>query len=411
MATLNNNQVASMLNEAIKMSTGKEAIDTLDLQGIVDAGNDASVIGSVEQFTKSLINVITKNWFTDSSYRSSYNDPFYEDAEKFGAIMQAISVEVPEVKESSAWQDFGPDTAHGQIDTIGEYKIYLPIVHTQYYGKTVAWELPICITGEQWDTAFDNESEIRSFVAYILMCVDNALVEHLENMNAANRNNFMAEKIAYANSQGATGIHVVNLVEEYVKEIGATDTDYTVEEYLNNSKALLNGTEIIDLYTKYIQRMSVNFNTAGRKRFTPSDRLVLQMLAKFKKRIDTVALSDTFHDSLVSIKGYEEIPYWQGQNTAESNLGFNAVSKIDVKIGSDGTAVEQGGIVAFLCDKWAIMHTVKSKRVAVKHFDPENLSQYYYQFRDQYMNDLTMNAIVFIVEDYKAPESDENVGE
>ena len=105
--TLNNNQIATVVNAAIAQATGASAVATMDLEGIIDAGNDASVIGSVEQFTKSLINVLIKNRFTDSSYRSQYTDPFFEDSEKYGAIIQAISVEVPQVKESSAWQDFG----------------------------------------------------------------------------------------------------------------------------------------------------------------------------------------------------------------------------------------------------------------------------------------------------------------
>ena len=94
MATLNNNQVATVLNTAIAMSTGSAEVGTLDLRGIIDNGNDSSVIGSVEQFTKSLINVLIRNWFTDSSYRSQYSDPFYEDTEKYGAIVQAISVDL-----------------------------------------------------------------------------------------------------------------------------------------------------------------------------------------------------------------------------------------------------------------------------------------------------------------------------
>ena len=38
------------------------------------------------------------------------------------------------------------------------------------------------------------EEELRSFVAYILMMVDNALVVHIEDMGNMNRNNFIAEK-------------------------------------------------------------------------------------------------------------------------------------------------------------------------------------------------------------------------
>lgn len=396
MATLNNNDVASVLNSAIAMSTGADDVGTLDLEDIIDAGNDDTVIGSVEQFTKALINVLVKNWFTDSKYRSQYNDPFFEDAETYGAIVQNISVEVPQVKESSAWQNFG--SGEGQVATVGTYTIYLPIVHSQYYGKTISWELPICITGEQWDTAFKNASELKTFVGYILMCVDNAIIVHLEDMNNANRNNFMAEKINYANGESATGVHVVNLVEKYVTEMGDSTEAYTVDQYLANVNAMRHGSEKIRLMKKYFQKMSVKYNTAGRRRFTPEDRIVLQVLSFFEERMSTVALSDTYHKDIVEMPGFQSVAYWQG--TGESDNDFDDISSINVKIASDGTSVSQSGIVAFMCDKWAVLHTIKSKRVAAKVFEPENLTQYYYQFRDLYMNDLTLNAVVFILADY-----------
>ena len=48
------------------------------------------------------------------------------------------------------------------------------------------------------------------------------------------------------------------------------------------------------------------------------------------------------------------------------------------------------------------MNTIKKHRVAATYFDPEALTQYYNQFRDQYMNNLTMNAVVYVVQDYVA---------
>lgn len=399
--TLNNNQVAEVVNAAIAQATGAADVGTLDLEGIIDAGNDSSVIGSREQFTKSLLNVLIKNWFTDSSYRGEYKNPFFEDSARFGALIQAISVDVPDVQASSCWQDFG--TGAGQVSTVGTYSVYLPVVHTQYYGKTVSWELPITLTDEQWDTAFKNADELAQFVAYILLVVDNMLVAHMEDMDAENRNNFMAEKIAYAASAGATGIHKINLVEKYVKEMGDPTADYTKEQYLANVNAMRHGMEKIRLYMSYMHRMSTKYNTAGRKRFTPRDRMILQVLTFFDERCKTVALSDTYHDELVRMgNNYQSVGFWQGSGDDDED-DFTNVSTIDVKIASDGTAVKQSGIVALACDKWCILHTIKKKRTASKMFEPEGLQNLYYQTQDMYWNDLTLNGIVFTLEDYTAP--------
>lgn len=391
MATLNNNQVFTVIKSVLAQTVGGE-ITATNLQGIIDTGNDPTVIGSKEQFTQALVNVLAKNWYTDTSYRSQYYDPFYVDNEKFGAIVQTISVEVPEVRESQAWKTF-----ENGVSQVGQYTVYLPVVHSQYYGKSVSWELPITITYEQWDTAFKSASELSQFVNYIMLMIDNALTLHLENMNALNRNNFMAEKIAYAKTPEAKGVHKINLVEVYAKLTGKNAL--TVNAYLSDEKALRNGVATINQYVDYFDKMNTQFNTAGRQRFTPDDRKVLQVLSAFYTAIESVSLTTAFNEQYARLKkDFQRVPFWQSSN----DFDFNTVSSINVVTSSDGTSVSQSGIVAFLCDKWAIMHTIKSHRVAVKDFNPEALTMYFYQYRDQYMNDLTMNAVVFTVEDYTA---------
>lgn len=396
---LNNNQVADVVKAAFKQSTGSEAIDTLDLEGIIDAGKSGEFTPEKEPFTKALISVLTKNWFTDSSYRSSYNDPFFEDAERFGAIVQAISIEVPEVTESHAWKDFSPtvDPSTGEVTyaTAGIYNVYVPMVDTCYYTKSISYELPIAITNEQWDVAFDNASEISSFVTYVLMVVNNAIVIHLENMNNANRNNFIAEKVDYSARQGATGVHVINLVEEYQKS-QVTPSDMTVEEYLTEVGALLNGPEVMMNHIDMLKKPTRIYNTAQKLRFTPEDRLIVQVLSQYENRLNVVGRSNVYHDELTKLPGHEKIPYWQAPGTKNE---FSDVSNINIKT-ANGETIDVHGVVAFVADKWAVLHTIRSRRVAATYFDPENITQYYNQFRDQYMNDLTMNAIVFVLQDY-----------
>ena len=399
--TLNNNAVYTVINAARAQALGggsNEAIASLDLKDIVDAGGDESVIGSREAFTKALINVLVKNWFTDTSYRSSYTDPFFEDSARFGAITQMISVEVPSVKASSQWTAVTSGTT-----TVGSYTLYLPIVDTRFYGKSDSWEIPIAITGSQWNTAFRSEDELRSFVSYILMMVDNALVVHLENMTNMNRNNFIIEKYKAATAVSPTpGVHVVDLLGGFVAAHGDATKDFTVADFLDSQEALIYAAEQIALYSDYIGRMSEMFNLENKARFTPDDRKVLQVLSAFEKRMQFHALSDVYHDELASLPGHQSVPYWQGFGNGGT---WSEVSKIIGKPSSytTGNATTVSNVVAFLADKWSIMHTIVEHRVAAKVFEPEDIVQYYYQFTDRYLNDLTQNAIVFVLNPYTAP--------
>ena len=398
--TLNKNNIYTIVNAARAQALGggsSQAIASLDLHEFIDAGGDSTVIGSVEAFTKALINVLVKNWFTDSSYRSSYTDPFFQDSAQYGAITQMISVTVPDVKASSNWTSITSGTTQ-----LGQYTIYLPVVDTKYYGKSASFELPIAITGNQWDTAFKSEDELGNFIAYILMCVDNALVVHLEDMSNMNRNNFIAEKYKAATAVSPTpGVHVVDLLGGYVAAHGIT-TDFSVADFLDSQEALIYAAEQIALYSDYIGKMSTMFNTANKARFTPEDRKVLQVLSAFEKRMQFHALSDVYHDELASLPGHQSVAYWQGFGNGGS---WSEVSKIVVKPSSytEGDATTVSNVVAFLADKWAVMHTVVEHRIAAQRFEPEDITQYYYQFTDRYLNDLTQNAIVFILKPYTAP--------
>ena len=139
------------------------------------------------------------------------------------------------------------------------------------------------------------------------------------------------------------------------------------------------------------------FNIGNKARFTPDDRKVLQVLSAFEKRMQFHALSDVYHDELASLPGHQSVPYWQGFGNGGT---WSEVSKIVGKptsyVSGDPTTVSN--VVAFLGDKWAIMHTIRNERVASQYFDMEDVTLYAYQNRDQYINNLGQNAVVFTIE-------------
>lgn len=401
---LNSNDVYSLVNAAYKQAVGEQAVATQDLADFVENGvaYDTLIADNAwkDHFTKALLQQTVKNFYLDTSYRSEYDDKFYEDSRRFGAIVQMISAEAPEVQESHAWQTFVNGTSK-----VGVYDVYIPIVDAKVAGKSSSWELPVTITDEQWDPVFKNESELEQFVAFIFMTVDNAIVQHLEDASVLNVANFIGEKIAYAASQGAEGVHVIDLMALYIAETG--DSSLTTKEaFMANDKAMRFAAEKIDEYVGYMRKQSVLFNTEGKKKFTPTSRLVCQVLQKFESRMKSVSYADAYNLEFVKLPAHETVPYWQGFGAASATTGaidLDEVSSIKIKT-SSGSTVSQSGIVAILADKWAIMHTILDQRVAVQRFDPEALTTYFYQFRDQRINNLQQNGLVFVINDQVTPE-------
>lgn len=387
---LNNNQIYTLVNQAYTATLGGAALTAENLASFVDKGDITGAIAAEkEQFTSALIAAIARNWFADTSYRTYYNDPFFEDEREMGAILQVISAEVPAVQESHAWQTFVSGTS-----TAGSYTLYLPTVESKLFGRSVSWELPITVTDEQWDDAFRTADDLAKFVSYLFVCVDNAITCHIENMNEMNRNNFIAEKLLAEADPNVPGVHVINLLTNYNTDRGGTIA--SVADFLADPDALRYAASTIDEYSTYFRKMSSMFNTEAKPRFTPDERKVVQVLKKFAKAIQEVSLSGAFNAQYVELPGYEEVPFWQGFGTS---ISWSDVSSIDVNVNDPNSPdhVTQSGIVALVVDKWAIIHTIRSHRVAVQRFDPEACTEYFYQFRDSYCNNLGMNGLVFIL--------------
>lgn len=416
--TIDNNSAYAIVNAAYKQAVGAAAVDTLDLSDFCDSGvaYDSLQVGR-DKFLKALIDQVV-NFYNDTSYSSEYTDPYYVESRRFANIVQMINAAAPEVQASHAWKDMSPNTGTTPptYATIGTYAVKPPTVQTDYFTKSVSWELPLAITTEQLTDAFKSDSELRGFVDYIFVVVSNALQAHRENMNSANRNSFMGHKI-YAHQEAVPGIHKVNLLTAYNADRGKSLT--TVAGFLADPDALRYAGAQIVLYEKYLRKQSTLFNTKGLVKFCPADRMVLEVNSAFENAINEVALSTTFHDELVSMPNHISVPAWQGFgiNSADpstSAAAFDQVTKIDVTLDTEASnsnvSISQSGIVALLADKYAIMHTIRQERVAAQYFEMEDITLYAYQNRDQYVNNLAQNAVVFTVEAPSQPGPSSLVG-
>lgn len=400
---INNNDAYAIVNAAYKQAVGDAAVDTLTLDDFADGGVafDSLTMGR-DKFMNGLIDQIT-NFYTDTAYADEYSDPYYVDSDRFASIIQAITVKAPEVEASHSWKNLRPvynESTHAYDKvTIGTYDVTPPDVEATYFTKSNSWELPISISEEQITTAFKSGAELRNFVDYVFVVIENALLEHLRTLNDASRNAFMAEKILYAGSQGAKGIHVVNLLTKYNAERGGNLT--SVADFFADPAACRYASAQLQLFEKYMRQQTTLFNTKGLVKFCPRDRMVIEVNSYFENALNECAFSTTFHDELVALPNYRSTPAWQGLGVTDAlasteAASFAETSKIDVSVSSGD--VLKSGIVALMVDKYAVLHTIKQDRVASQYFSPEDLWCYWYQHRDMYCQNLGQNGIIFTLE-------------
>lgn len=398
--SIDNASAYQIVNAAYSQAVGASAVDTLTLDDFADGGVAfESLTMGRDKFMKALIDQVV-NFYSDYSYKNNYNDPYYVESRRYANIVQMLSVKAPEVQESHSWKNLAPydDSGTTRKVSIGTYEVNPPIVDAVYYTKSNSWELPIAITEEQMTDAFRTGEDLRGFVDQIFVIVENALLQHREDMNAANRNAFIADKILYAGSVGATGIHVVNLLTEYNAQRGKQIA--TVEAFMADPDAMRFASAQMLLYTKYLKKQSALFNTRGLVKFVPEGRLITEVNSAFESALFETAYSDTYHDEIIRLSDYYSVPWWQGsgvQGVATTPTGFDQVTAIDVSVTAGD--VKKSGIVALMADKYAIMHTIRQERVAAQYFEMEDVTLYAYQNRDQYMENLGQNAVVFTVEE------------
>ena len=387
-------QIASIINEVYKNYTGtNEDISVVDAYNNVfgDVGtNDIDALR--DNWTGRLLVAISKRWFTDTEYRSDFNSLYFVDSDLYGGITEMYTIVAPEVGVNHAYE-----VKDG--DTVGTYTVNVPKVYSKYYSNINAFGMNFTLTGERIRTAFSSASNLEEFVANMWVAINNKIIAHLEELNETNRNQFIAQKIYIESQKGASvnptsGVHVVDLVNDYYTEQGATESK-TATDFLNDTKALLWTIKKLGFYkgSMHKQTDKFNYDTFEKKRFvrfTPADRFVFELLGTVEDALESNALSNTFHTNFVELPNYNRVECWQGLG----DLSFNDLSTINT-ITVDNHAINTSGIIGLMVDKYAIIHTIKGDRLGMHRLDIEDINIYERQFIDQFGINTTLNGIVF----------------
>ena len=388
------NDTSDVVNKATDQKVGKENLAQLDYKEILAK---AVTEEQKEYWLGEISQRIIKTIYTDAEYNVKDNDVFYEDADAFGGIVQVINMEMPDAIANRSWID----VTSGETQ-IGCNTVYLPVVDQELYGGISAWEIPVTITGTQMKSAFTDVSGLRRFESMVKTMAQNAIVYRQELMNGLNRNNYIANKINVAKTQtkATKKCHVVNLVKEYLDYTGGTTM--TVADFFKSPDALRFAVKTFKKYSALLRRMTTLFTTSetSKGKFIPQNRFVFQVLSDFVGMLDAVVYSDTYHNEFVTLPMYREVASWQALDSAEDTADFKTLSSINIK--NDTLEVEQSGIVGVMLDKWAVMRTTVQRRVGVQRDDIKDITLYAHQFTDRYINNLTLNGVVFTVEDVTA---------
>ena len=339
-------QIYQLVNDAVSDFLGTTAVRAKDTSSFVDLGRTLAQIHSAtnpydgyDSFYGALAARIAKTEIMVRLYEGSGRGVI-ADYIDFGAFVQRVYTDLPDAVENPVWslsngQNPPTITPHSpyDIDTVVN-------ISAMIFGKRGTWSIEILKPYKQIKEAFLSESAMMAFIDAIDLAVANSLAMEKESLE----NLAVATSIANCLKNGKA----TNLLAAY--NTGAA-TPLTVANCLRSLDFLAFANKTIDNFRGYIKKPSRKYNTAGYVTFTPTDKAKLEVLTEFASASKFYLESNTYHDELVNMKGYSEIPYWQSPGTSGA-FDFAEASKIIIENdGVDADPVTGTGIIAFLRDE------------------------------------------------------------
>ena len=385
MATVN--QIYSLVNDSAKEAIGVTAITAKDTGTLVSLGNQ--VLSSTENkdaFYKALTDRIGRTVIAVRSYAPKAR-AVKRDEMDWGIIYQKISFKLNNASENGTWN------AVTQADPF-DVEPQTEAVET-LFSKMGTYTYEDSIPDTQLFTAFTSAERMGAFISGIYVNMDNALKLAEDNLANLAVNTYIAGALIKGKATQKR-----NLLKEYNTATGET---LTVANCLRNAEFLKFASREIKTVISNMEKFSVLYNTsADIPRFTPSDKLVVEILGQFASATASYLESNTYHKELVALPMYEEVAYWQGSGTG---FAFNDVSTVSIvneslaTPGNETGTITQSGIIAFVHDVDAVASVIMNRR-SNSIYNPRAERFNIFEKADKgFAVDLTENGVVFYIAD------------
>lgn len=387
-------QIYGIVNEVAQQAMGSKAIAVVDNAGLIALGN--TVLGSdvtKNNFINALTDRIGRTIVSFRAYHSHFPD-FERDSIEWGNILQKLKIGMPDAEKDDSY-----DLVDGT--SVDQYKINKAKVNQLLFTTETPWQTHITVHLEALEKAFIDSSAMGVFISGMFGEVQNRIELAMENLSMDCVNNYMAELIKRKTTKAS---RVINLVTEYKDKTGVDHTTTPIkalddEEFLKYVVRRINSiSSTMEYMTNGIYNDKVSSGLTGENaavytRHTPKSEQKLMLFIDMVNALKTNINSKAFNMEQVAIDiPFKTVPFWQSMQTP-SGINVKPTSG-----GSSGTAVTQSLIMGIMYDREA-MGTFKKKYNSIT--SPINAAgQYYnvfYHMITMYYNDLTENAVVFLL--------------
>lgn len=397
---MNFNQVATLLNAIQQQATGQTGIVATNTSDFVSVANTVLQTG-YDPIMNAINQVLSKTIFSIRPYSRKFGIVEVPEA-AYGNHIRKLSIADKPVEDDDRYKwpvayDSLQTPPDGDGQSVDMFELRKPeILQTNFNGVSV-FQDHYTVFKDQLECAFRGPDELGSFLSMVVQNMSDKLEQNRENMGRACVANFIGGLIDEADSY-----RVVHLLTEYNTVTGLSLTAQSVMQP-SNFRAFIQWAyakilSVSEYMTERSQVFQTIVNSMPIMRHTPKDRQKLMVFSPFATESATMALSNTYHDELVRLGGYETVNFWQSIDTPDT------ISVTPGRIGTNGAVVTgnpvvQNSVVAVLFDEEALGYAQTQEWSAPTPFNSRGgYTNTFYHSTIRLWNDHSEKGVVFLLD-------------
>lgn len=377
------------LNEINNQATGKKNIAAINDSFISVATTSLGI--NTDALLNAMSQVISRTIFSIRPYNRKFAGLFVDNM-KWGNHVRKINIGDKDWETNVSYDLTDGKSVDADIVSKPD------ILQTNFYGQCV-YSKHYTIFRDQLDIALQNEAEFERFYTMLVQNTMDMIEQCHENTARATICNLIGGKV-----KGDTS-NVIHLVTEYNDVTGLelnSDTVKKPENFVPFYKWAFSRIKTISgLMTERSLQYHINVTGHNIMRHTPVQNQRLYLYTPEMNNVESSVFSSVFNEQYLKMMDYEGVNFWQSIKTP---MGITVNSKymsINGSITEDSTegGTATSNILGILMDEEAAGITTYSARTAVTPYNARGeYTNVWWHFNDQYWNDFTENAVVFLLD-------------
>lgn len=395
-------QASTVLNNVYEQITGKSLTSIVGTADFVSVAQ-ATLLTGRDPVLNALSQMWSRTIFAYRDYKAPFNS-LEMDIDRYGNAVRKLSPVAREmIDDISFTYPVTYDAVNYPLNPYGDgvavdmWKIEKQKVQQMNFYGTAVYQQKYTIFKDQFDNAFTSAEEFGRFNSMLMAERNNEKEQYKESVARGLQLNFIASLIDEANTD-----RVVHLLTEYNTATGQSLTSTTVMQSANYVPFMRWVWARIKTLIRLMGNRSYRYQTIVNNepvlRFTRPENMRVAILSSAYDQIETMVMSDTYHDDYLKGVTFESVDFWQSIASPDS---INLVPVYTDTNGAVATAstVSQTGVFGILHDKDAMGYSMVNSWSAVT---PLNIDGGYwnesYHARIKTIQDNTEKAIVLLLD-------------